>query len=119
MQERRLVFVNQLPPKEWFTDAPTGVSGGVCTVKSVYYELPEDMTKRTTGGERGVNEFISINLLEVMTAVINAHIMVVMRGDRSGRVRRMVLIRSDNEAAVASIKKCTGGDRTQEREWGH
>ena len=110
-------FVKQLPSRTWFSDASLTAIGGLCMETGVYwrFELPEEVQNRTIKGGQAVDDLISINLLEVMAMVMAAYVMVDMRGDRPVRKGEAVLMRADNEAAVAWVKRCRGGGKKQAR----
>ena len=77
------------------------------------FDLPEDVQRRTIRGGQAVNDLISINMLEVMAMVTTAYVMVDMREERPVRKGEAVLMRADNEAAVAWAKRCRGGGRNR------
>ena len=66
------------------------------------------MQKRTIKRGQAVADLISINLLEVMAMVTTAFVMIDMRGDRPGRKGEAVLMRVDDEAAVAWVIRYVG-----------
>ena len=67
------------------------------------------MQKRTIRGRQAVGDLISKHLLEVMAMVMTAHVMVDMRAERPVRRGEAALMRADNEAPVAWVKRCRGG----------
>ena len=111
-------FVEQLPTRRWFADASLQVVGGLCSVKRVYWrwELPGEVTKRTVKHNRKMaGDAISINLLEVVAAVMTAQVMIRGRGDRPEREGEAALIRTDNTSTVSCVVKCRSGGKGQER----
>ena len=73
------------------------------------------MQKRTIRGRQAVGDLISKHLLEVMAMVMTAHVMVDMRAERPVRRGEAALMRADNEAPVAWVKRCRGGGKKQVR----
>ena len=67
------------------------------------------MQKRTIRRVQAVDDLISINLLEVMAIVTTAYRMVDVRRVKPVRRGEAVLMRADNEAAVAWVKTYRGG----------
>lgn len=55
-----------------------------------------------------MGDFVSINLLEVMTMTITTCVMVRMTGGTPVMWGRVVLMRADSEATVAWVKRCRG-----------
>lgn len=110
--------VKQIPTRRWFCDASLGVMGGLCAVKRVFYRmnLPEEVVRRTLKHNSSAEgDFISINLLEVVAAVLTAFVMIKLRGDRPKREGEAVLIRADNSATVTWIGRCKGGTKGMAR----
>lgn len=108
--------VKQIPTG--FCDASLGVLGGLCAVKRVYYRmnLPEEVVRRTLKrNAKAAGDFVSINLLEVAAAVLNAYVMIKLRGDGPEREGEAVLIRADNESTVTWIVRCKGGSKRMAR----
>ena len=62
-----------------------------------------------------MGDSISINLLVVMAMVMTAYVMIDIRGERPARRGEAVLMRADNEAAVAWVKRCQGRGKKQVR----
>ena len=69
------------------------------------FDLPEDVQRRTITAGWAMNDLVSINLLEVMAMVMTAYVMVDMREERPVRKREPVLMRPDNEVAVAWVER--------------
>lgn len=109
--------VKQLPTTRWFYDASLGAAGGLCAVKRVHRgNFPEEVVRRTPKhNSQAEGDFISINLLEVVAAVLNAFVMLKLRGDRPEKEGEAVLIRADNEATVTWIGQCKGGSKRMAR----
>ena len=88
-------FLNQRPSRTWFSDASLAAIGGLCMETGVYwrFDLPQEVQKRTVKGGRAVADLISINLLEVVAAVMTAYVTIDMKRERPRRRGEAVLMK--------------------------
>ena len=69
------------------------------------FDLPDKEKKRTIRGGQAANEFMPINLLEVIAMIGMAYVTVDMRRNTPVRKGKVFLSRADDEAAVAGVKR--------------
>ena len=110
-------FVKQTPEEKRCSDASYEAIGGLCLETGVYwrFKLTGEVKRRTVRSKRGKRDRISINLLELMSMVMAAYVMVVMKGDRPEKEGATVLMRGDDSSAVQWVINCKGGRRDEMR----
>ena len=96
-----------------FSDASKTAIGGFCLEAGIYwrYELDTAEQSRFCGSSTvvtGEND-ISINALELLGMVVSAWVLVSPCAERPSATGDCVLLRGDNEAAVAWVRRCRGG----------
>ena len=79
------------------------------------YQLTEYVQLRTAWSKRRNGDRISINILQLMTMVMTASVMRVMRGDKPDREGATVSMRRDNSSVVQSVISCMGGGKEEVR----
>lgn len=102
------------PTLSVFTDASKSALGGYCTQTGQYfrYDLSAEEQSRFVGSSTlvvGVND-ISINVLELLGMFVGAWLLVVQQQRAPVAASDCVLLRGDNEASVAWIQRCRGGN---------
>ena len=86
---------------------------GILSVTGVYwrYDLTAQDKSRVCGSSksvRGVGD-LSIHVLELLSMVVSAFVLVPSCADRPSATGYCVMLRGDNEAAVHWVHRCRGG----------
>ena len=105
-------IVARPPTFSILTDASKRAIGGYCPEGGQYfrYDLSEEEQSRFVGSSKyvvGEND-ISINVLELLGMVVGAWLLIVKQQRAPAGASDRVLLRGDNEASVAWIKRCRG-----------
>ena len=77
--------------------------------------MPEEVQERTVKRGRAVSDFSYITLLELMTVVMTAYVVIDMRREKPCRRGEAVMMRAKNEAAATWVRRCRGGRKKQAR----
>ena len=96
-----------------FSDASKTTIGGFCLETGVYwrYDLDTAEQSRFCGSSKAVagENDIPINVLELLGMVVSAWALVSPYAERPSATGDYVLLRGDNEAAAAWVRRCRGG----------